>query len=239
MSYLYDPTRALVPVARVLCSAEGEGQPGGGTPPAAAGSSSASASGSGAQPSAEQLKELIARERDTAVREVLKQLGFKTVEEAAGALKRGKELESASKTELERLREAAAKVEPLSQESSTLRGAVEQYLKAEIEALPEDKRVLVDELGPPADQPAARLEWLAKAKKKGLFTAAAPAPAPPAAAVTEQRPANTRAGSGAPPPPAANQSPQKKRPIEMTPAERQQALAVYQAEQASRTTPRQ
>jgi hypothetical protein len=237
MSYLYDPTGASVPAARVLCSAEGEGQPAGGAPAAAAaGSSSAPASGSGSQPSAEQLKELMARERETAVREVLKQLGFKTVDEAAGALKRGKELENANKTELERLREAAAKVEPLSQESNTLRGAVEQYLKAEIEALPEDKRALVDELGPPADQPAARLEWLAKAKKKGLFTAAAPAA--PAAAATEQRPANTRAGAGAPPPPAANQAPQKKRPIEMTPAERQQALASYQAEQASRATPR-
>lgn len=246
MSYHYDPTDPRVPVPRTLCSADGESVPAGGassTAPIGAADRTTNPPPSGAPnapPSGEQLKELLAKEREAAARDLLKQLGFKSTDEAATAIKRGKELADASKTELERLREAAAQVAPLSQERDAYRGAVEMYLRIEIEALPEEKRGLVDELGPPADQPTARLEWLAKAKKKGLF--ATPAPAMPAASTgagAEQRPANTRAGSGAPPVPAAQQAPQKKRPIEMTPAERQQALAVYQAEQAARTTPRQ
>jgi hypothetical protein len=216
----------------VLCSIEGEALPGG-TPPPAPGPAGTPPPPT-PPPASDPHKELVAREREAAERQLLKQLGFKSVDEAQAAIKRGKELADANKTELDRLREAASQAEQANAERQTLRGTVERILQTEIEALPEDKRSLVEELGPTQDDPAARLEWLARAKKKGLFAVAPPEPPSPPPGPPPANPANSRAGSGTPPPPSTPQGAPKKRPIEMTAAERVQALALYQAEQAAR-----
>jgi len=131
--------------------------------------------------------------RAKARQDLLAELGYQDEDEAKAAREAQRKAEEAQKTELQRLTEAAAKVEPLSAETKRYRAAVESHLAAEIAALPEAKRALVDDLGPAATDPAARLEWLSKAKAKGLFAeakaTAAAAPGPPATTMAPSGPA--------------------------------------------------
>jgi hypothetical protein len=141
----------------------------------------------------EQLAQAQDQARAKARQDLLAELGYHDEAEAKAARDAQRKAEEAQKTELQRLTEAAAKLEPVSAEAKRYRAAVEAHLAAEIAALPEAKRALVDDLGPAATDPAARLDWLSRAKAKGLFaeakTPGAAAPGPPATTMAPSGPA--------------------------------------------------
>ncbi len=155
----------------------------------------------------EQFNARLASERETAQRKLLKDLGAEKPEDIKGALARLKEAEDAKKSDLEKLTGRVTELEPKAKRADELHAAIVGYLEAEEKAIPEDKRALLD-LAPPADQPDARLRWIANAKAKGLFTVAAPA------APEKKEPTTTKAGNGLPPKPA--DAPAEKRPKDMT-----------------------
>lgn len=139
-------------------------------------------------------KARLAEERSTAERALYKALGVKGADDIKTALGELKTLRDAQLSEQERANKAIAELTPKAQRAEALEQSLRSYLANEEAAIPDDKRGLLD-LAPSADSPEARLSWIAAAKAKGLFSAAAA----PVAAIAEQRPAKpatTMAPSG-------------------------------------------
>jgi len=135
-------------------------------------------------------------EREAARREWLKDLGADKIEDVKARLAKASELENAQLSELEKAKKTAQELAGEAKRAQAYEASIKKYLEAEEAAIPEGKRSLLD-LAP--EQPEARLEWLAKAKTKGLF-AEPPPPAPKtetqAPAPREAKPATTMAPAG-------------------------------------------
>jgi hypothetical protein len=117
-------------------------------------------------------KERLAREREAGVKAVLKEHGFADAEAMKAFVASAKAKAEAEKTEAEKTSERIKALEPRAARAESLEKTVARYLEAEESAIQEDKRALL-ELAP-AD-PEARLDWISKAKGKGLFGIAAQA----------------------------------------------------------------
>jgi hypothetical protein len=165
----------------------------------------------------EQFNARLAKATEQGSKSLLKEFGFKDADEAKSFFEQAKKEADAKKTEEQRTKEKIAALEPLAAQATTLGKTIESYLTVEEGLVPEDKKALLD-LAPPADDrpesKAARLDWIVKARAKGLFNATPPANAGDDKA---KQPANSRAGSGNPPPPAP--PPGQKHPRDMTPDE--------------------
>lgn len=136
-------------------------------------------------------------------KQLLKEFGVKTAAELKTALEEGKKLREAQMTEQQRLEAQVKELSPVAAKSKSMEEDIAFFLQAEEQAIPEDKRGLL-ELAPGAEQPGARLRWIASAKAKGLFGATAPAAAAGAAqgATRPPAPATTMAPPGPSTPPA-------------------------------------
>lgn len=126
---------------------------------------------------------------------VFEDLGVKDANEAKAALQELKRLKDAQLTEQERTKKALDDLTPQAARAATLEATIKEFLAAEEQAIPEDKRGFLS-LAPPADKPEDRLRWISNAKAQGLFNPTPVAPVAPAA-----RPANP-ANTIAPPGPA-------------------------------------
>lgn len=138
------------------------------------------------------LAKRLEEERASARTRLLKELGYEKAEDLKGALAKAKSIEDASLTEQQRTAKLLEELTPKAKRADTLSATLTKFLAAEEAAIPEAKRGLLD-LAPLSDNPEARLEWIATAKARGLFTDAAPQPPalPPPA-----KPATTLAPSG-------------------------------------------
>lgn len=158
----------------------------------------------------------------TAVRTVLKELGFEKVEDAKARLTKAGEIEKAQMSELDRAKATAKELSSKAANADRYETAIKSYLEAEEKAVPDAKRDLLD-LAPPATDPAARLDWISKAKAKGVFNVTSPAETK-TETKTDAKPANSIAGNGNPPAPKNGTA---KSPLEMTAEE----YAKFKAEQ--------
>jgi hypothetical protein len=142
---------------------------------------------------------------------LLKEFGVKTPADLKSLLDEGKKLREAQMTEQQRLEAAVKSLEPVAAKSKALEEDVAFFLQTEEAAIPDDKKSLL-ELAPPADNPGARLRWIAQAKAKGIFGASA-ATAAATTTTTTAAPrigATTSAPNGpAAPAPAGSQTPQQ------------------------------
>lgn len=159
----------------------------------------------------DQFNARLAAEREAGLKTALAAIGAESLDAAKARLAKAQQIEQSQLTEQERVIAKLKELEPKASRASELEVAVQQFLKSTEESIPESKRALLD-LAP--TEHTARLNWIANARAKGLFSEAAPS--------APQQPANTRAGHGAAPTPATG----TKHPTEMTAAERQAALAV-------------
>ncbi|MGQ7199087.1 hypothetical protein ACUOA9_38490, partial [Escherichia sp. HC-TM1] len=75
-------------------------------------------------------------------------------------------------TEVQRHAARVKELEPKAAATERYETAVKAQLKAWEEAIPADKKSLLD-LAPTETDPAARFEWFTRANKAGLFTAPA------------------------------------------------------------------
>jgi hypothetical protein len=156
---------------------------------------------------AEQFKARLGEATAAGEAKLLKALGVKDPGEIKSALAEFKKLQDAQLSEQERSKKQIDELAPKAQRAEKLEQAVKTLLETEEKLIPDDKKGLLD-LAPSADQPEARLTWIANAKAKGLFgTAAAvtttiePTPKPAA------NPATTMAPNGpTPPSPAGGKS---------------------------------
>lgn len=152
--------------------------------------------------SPEAFKERLASERDAARRAQLKDLGFERSEDLKGALAKLKAREDADLSESQRIQKQLDDLAPRAKRAEALEARIKGVLEAEEGAIPDAKRALL-ELAP--SDPADRLEWIARAKARGLFADAQPAAPEPK---REPKPATTMATGGpATPPPAGTQDP--------------------------------
>lgn len=135
-------------------------------------------------------------------KQLMKEFGFKTPAELKTALDEGKKLRDAQLTEQQRLQAQVEELSPRAKRALDLEAAVVALLDTEEKAIPADKQALLG-LAPPADQPEARLKWIAMAKAQGLFAGAAAAATTTTPAARPPAPATTMA----PPGPAAPAAP--------------------------------
>lgn len=140
----------------------------------------------------------LAAEREAGAKSVLKDLGVEKAEDAKARLAEDAKRREAEKTELQRAQEQAKEAETLRTYKANSEAAIKRLLEAETKAVPESKKGLLD-LAPPETDPVARLDWMARAKERGMFTDAAPA----TTTQGEKKPANpaTTAGPNGPTPP--------------------------------------
>lgn len=111
-----------------------------------------------------ELGERIARERAK----------YADYDELKKQAKKLQEYEDSQKTELQKLQDRIAALEPLETEVKDYKAMLDNLLKARLEAIPEERRDLV-----PTLPPAQLLEWLDRAQSKGLFTSQPPTKQPP------------------------------------------------------------
>jgi NAD-dependent DNA ligase len=136
------------------------------------------------------LPERIEQAKRSAMAETLKALGVADVESAKAAIAKARELEEASKTEIQRLSEKALALEPLAKRAAELDATVARYADAELAMLSEAQRAAVaaiagdDKARALATIDALRPTWVAAAAAP--LAASAPIPAP---ANTSQVPA--------------------------------------------------
>lgn len=176
----------------------------------------------------EAFKTRLAEAGDAATRKLYKDLGVKDGEEAKARLAELQKLKDAQLSDQERVAKQIAELTPKAARADGLEATVRKYLEIEEGLVPASKKELL-ELAPPASSPEARLEWIAQAKAKGLFTEAVIAALAP---VATPAPANTRAGLTPPPTPAPANS--TKHPRDMTPDEFRQ----YEAQKLTERTAR-
>ncbi len=140
---------------------------------------------------------------------VHKELGTENIADAKARLADDAKRREAEKSELQRVTETAESLKPKAKRAEILEERIKGYLAIEEAAIPEDKKPML-ELAP--TEPDARLDWIMRAKGKGLFAAAvaAVAPAEPAKLATSK-------AAGTPPPPANGTV--EKKPKDMNPAE--------------------
>jgi hypothetical protein len=169
----------------------------------------------------------LAEAREAEQRKLFKGLNVKDMAEASAKLAELKKLQDAQLSEQERVAKQLAELQPKAERAGVLEQTVREYLAIEEGLVPEGKKGLLD-LAPPAEQPEARLKWIASAKAKGLFTEAT-TPVPAAAPTT---PANTRAGITPPPTPAPMNS--TRHPRDMTPEEFKRYEEQKKAEHTAR-----
>lgn len=154
----------------------------------------------------EQFKARIAEAQSAGAAKAYKDLGVKDTSEARARFEELQKLKDAQLSEQERAKKQIDELTPQAARAVKLEQAVKSLLETEEKLIPDDKKSLLD-LAPAADQPEARLQWIASAKAKGLFATTAPAtdPASAAAAQRAANPATTIAppGPATPPPTGA------------------------------------
>lgn len=133
------------------------------------------------------------RERETAMKQFLSELGVADVKDAKAGLKALKEAERAKMSEVEQLRTRLAELEPMAPKLTAYQEALSVHAKAEVEKLTEGQRAAVIAIS--GEDPAAQLKAIATLRPTWV-SAPAPAPAPAA-------PANTAPPAAAPAPASA------------------------------------
>lgn len=99
-----------------------------------------------------------AKAAEKARSELLSSLGFSSEDDLKTVVTGFKEFQESKKTAEQRLAEVEAKDSQLEAQLNTYRDSIQNFLEAELEKIPEDKRSLV----PDFDDPAAKLEYIAK-----------------------------------------------------------------------------
>ncbi len=149
------------------------------------------------------LKGRLDRERDTVTRQLLAELGVTDAKDAKASIDALKKLQEAQKTEEQRLREQAARVQPLESEVASLKAAVAAQAAETLAALTDAQRAAVRDIA--GDDPAAQLRTIVNLRKSGMLAAPAsattqqaPAPVPPPASTTAAPAAPTSGGISPP-----------------------------------------
>lgn len=129
------------------------------------------------------LPERIEQAKRSAQADALKALGVESFDAAKAAIAKARELEEASKTEIQRLSEKALALEPLAKRAAELDATVARYADAELAKLSEAQRAAVaaiagdDKARALATIDALRPTWVAAAAAPTAASAPIPAPA--------------------------------------------------------------
>lgn len=140
------------------------------------------------------LKARLERERETAQKALLRDLGVDDPKAAKDALAAYKAAQDAAKTEAQRLADEVAALKPKAERLSTLEGVVNARAEAELASLTDTQRAAVVSLA--GDDPAARLRTIDALRPTWAAQQAANAAAPKPLAA----PASTTASAAAPRP---------------------------------------
>lgn len=205
----------------------------------------------------EQLKQRLDEERAKAEKrareDLLKQIGFSSVDEASAAAKAARDAAEAQKSELQRLMDAARAAQEAADAHKKRLDALEPVVKARAESeysrLSDEQRAAVDRLaGEDAAQRLRVIETLSPTWARAAATApvtaptAAPAPAPaPAPGILPPLPppASTSAAGGAPPSVGAPVPTNHKAQYESLRANNPAAAALYLAKHHKNIFPTQ
>lgn len=164
-------------------------------PPAAP--AAAPAAPPAADPNAEPawLKPRLERERESAQRQILAELGVTDAKDAKASIESLKKLQDAQKTEEQRLRDANARIPTLESENAALKAAVSATAAETMGALTDIQKSAV--LAIAGEDPAKQIATVASMRKAGMLTA--PAVSVPAAPAAVPPPASTSAAPAPPP----------------------------------------
>lgn len=213
----------------LLCSTQGlpgDGASGGGTPPAAPPAGAAADTQQPQTPPAGDnagrddkgqfqpawLNERVAQAKRNAEAEVLKRLGVSDVDAAAKAIAKAKELEDASKSELQRKDDRIKALEPHEQQAKSYRDALDKRAQVELARLPPAAQERIKAIA--GDDPIKVLESvdlaLAMSGQQGTTQQGTPAAGqqgqPPPGQSAPAQGSSTQQQGKPPVPPAANTS---------------------------------